>query len=173
MESKPTLAELARKVCAFALFGFLAITLAGPILAVLFTLLTFALIGFLLWLPLHALLRRREGGWREGVQHARCFGQRGLYALGGVWVGTLRVGREMQDALRGTASFVGAVLLEALSGALVGVLVAAACWPPHSLTAGVVVLGGLLGAGAGLLVVLSRRRSAPAPVLEQSPEGLN
>ena len=44
-----------RKLCLFALFGFLAVTLAGPVLAVLAIIVSFALIGFLFSLPLYAL----------------------------------------------------------------------------------------------------------------------
>src|SRR5262245_13337666 len=172
VESKPSLGRLIRKICGLAILGFLAITLAGPIIAVLVTVLSFALVGFLFWLPLHALLRRKEGGWRDGVHRAREFGGRCLGAAGGVWCGTLRAAHNSQEALRSTASFVGAVLLEALSGTLVAVFLVGTCWPPHGLNPGVFVLAGLIGAATGVLVVVSRRRPAPEATVEVASEGM-
>jgi hypothetical protein len=173
VESKPSFLALLRKISALALFGFLAVVLAGPILSVLFVVLTFALIGFVLWLPVHALLRRKDANWREGVERVRDFTQSGLNLLAAVWVGSLRLLSGGHTALRGTASIIGMVLLETVSGAVVGMLLVSTCWPPHSLTPGTVVLAALVGAVLGVLVVVSRARPAEEGVFEQSPEGLN
>ncbi len=172
MESKPGLIEVTRKLCLLALFGFVAITLAGPILAVLFVVLSFALVGFLFWLPIQTLVLRKDAGLRAGLEKGREVAHRGLQIAGGVWGGTVRLGRDLHEGLRGTVSFVGAVLLEGLSGALVGVLLVSVCWPGQAPpTAG--GLAALLGALTGVLVVLSRRRPARDALVEQSPEGVN
>jgi hypothetical protein len=173
VETKTGFLGLARKVCFFALFGFLAIALTGPILAALSLVLSFALVGFVLWLPVHALLRRNGKGWRTGVAQLQGIARRGGRILAGVWSGTLHLARDAHAALRGTASFLGAVLLESLSGALVAVLLVSTAWPPHNLAPGTLVLAGLAGAAVGLLVVLARRGAASEPVASQSPEGVN
>jgi hypothetical protein len=166
VENKPSLFQMARKVCLLALFGLLAITLAGPILSIVFVILSFALIGFLFWLPIRFLIYGREGALRDGLQNVRAVARRGGYAVGAVWYGTLRVGRELHETLRGTASVIGAVLLETLSGAVVGILLVATCWPQHAVTPGGVVLAGLLGGLAGVLVVVSRARRARESAVE-------
>jgi hypothetical protein len=169
VDSKPSIFQIARKVCLLAVFGLLAITLAGPILSIVLVILSFALIGFLFWLPIRCLIYGREGALRDGLQNIRAVARRGGQAVGAVWHGTLRVGRELHESLRGTASVIGAVLLETLSGAIVGILLATTCWPQQALDPpGTVVLAGLLGALAGVLVVLSRARRAGEPAVERS-----
>jgi hypothetical protein len=168
VDNKPGLFQIVRKVCLLALFGFLAITLAGPILSIVLVILTFALIGFLFWLPIRFLIYGREGALRGGLQGIRAVARRGGRAVGAVWGGTLRVGRELHESLRGTASVIGAVLLEALSGAVVGILLVTTCWPQHAVTPGTVVLAGLLGGLAGVLVVVSRSRRPAESAVESS-----
>ena len=169
MESKPGFCQMARKVCMLALFGLLAITLAGPILSLVFVVLSFALIGFLFWLPVHLLLYGRDGAVRDSLNKCAAIVRRGGQVTGAVWYGTLHLGRELHEALRGTASVLGAVLLETLSGAVVGLLLAATCWPHQAATGDALGQGAMLGALTGLLVVLSRWRRPS----EHSPEGAN
>ncbi len=168
MDTKPSLFQIVRKVFLLALFGLLAITLVGPILSIVLVILSFALIGFLFWLPIRFLIYGREGALRNSWQNVRAVARRGGYAVGAVWYGTLRVGRDLHESLRGTASVIGAVLLETLSGAIVGILLVTTCWPQHALTPGAVVLAGLLGALAGVLVVISRARRPGEPAVERS-----
>jgi hypothetical protein len=172
MGSKPGFCQVARKVCLLALFGLIAITLAGPILSLVFVVLSFALIGFIFWLPIRLLLYGKSGAVRDGLEKGKALAQSGGRAVGAAWRGTTRLGRGLHLALRGTARLVGAILLEALSGAAVGVLVISTCWPQHAVTPGAVVLAGLVGALAGVLVVVSRPRRAGESAVEQSPEGL-
>lgn len=164
MENNTPFLSLARRVCVLALYGFLAIVLAGPILTVVFTLLSFALVGFVLWLPCHALLHGR----RDSVEKFKAFVRRGGAVLSGACAATVRACREVHATVRGTASFLGSVLLESLSGAVVAVLLVTACWPQQAVTPAAVSLAALFGAAAGVLVVLSRVR--PAEPAEQSPE---
>ena len=173
METKPGFFQVARKVCLLALFGLVAITLAGPILSLVFVVLTFALIGFIFWLPIHFLIHGKDGAVRSSLEKARAIVRHGGRAAGAVWHGTMCLGREVHETLRGTASVLGAVLLETLSGAVVGILLVTTCWPQHAVTGDAVGIAGLLGALAGLLVVVSRSRRASASAVEQSPEGLN
>jgi hypothetical protein len=166
VETKPGFCQIARKVCLLALFGLVAITLAGPILSLVFVVLTFALIGFLFWLPIHFLIHGKDGAVRGSLEKARAIARHGCRATGAVWHGTMYLGRELHETLRGTASVVGAVLLETLSGAVIGILLVTTCWPQHAVTGDAVGIAGLLGALAGLLVVLSRPRRAGAAAVE-------
>jgi hypothetical protein len=173
VECKPGFCQIVRKVCLLALFGLVAITLAGPILSLVFVVLTFALIGFLFWLPIHFLIHGRDGAVRSSLDKARAIARHGGRAVGAIWHGTMCLGREVHETVRGTASVIGAVLLETLSGVVVGILLVTTCWPQHAVTPEAVGIAGLLGALAGLLVVVSRSRRAAASAVEQSPEGLN
>jgi hypothetical protein len=169
VDSKPTFFQMARKICLLAVFGLVAITLAGPVLSILLVVLTFALIGFLFWLPIRFLIYGKEGAMRDGLQKGKALARSGGQAVGAVWHGTLRMGRELHETLRGTASVIGAFLLETLSGAVVGVLLAITCWPQHGQDPpGAVVLAGLLGALAGVLVVIFRSRPAAEAAIESS-----
>ncbi len=173
VETKPSFCQIVRKLCMLALFGLLAVTLAGPILSLVFVVLAFALIGFIFWLPFHLLIYGKDGTMRDGLEKCQGIMRRGLWMTAGIWHGTLRLGRELHETVRGTASVVGAVLLESLSGAALGILLIMTCWPQHAVSAGEVVLAGLLGALAGVLVVVTRARRASERAVEQSPEGLN
>ena len=59
MESSLTVGRFMRNLLWLALLGFLAVVFSGPVLAVAGVVLSFALIGFLLWLPIHTLVRGR------------------------------------------------------------------------------------------------------------------
>jgi len=170
VECKSPLVALLWKISGLALFGLLAIALAGPILAMLAVVLSFAAIGFVCWLPCQALLRRYGPRWRVGTEQVHQGAQRGADLLAAAWCGGARLACEAPAVLRGGASFVGTILLETLSGALVGILLVSTCWPQHSLAVAL-PLAALIGMVVGVLVVVSRPRSANVAT-EQSPEGL-
>jgi hypothetical protein len=171
VESKQSFVALLRKLGALAAFGFVGIVLAGPILSMLIVVLTFAGIGFLLWLLVRPLLQRRDGQWRRGVQQAVGHAQHGGELLAAAWGVAVRRSREAHGTLRSTMSVVGSVLLETLSGGVVGVLVVTTCWPQQAHAAAAPV-GALAGIIIGVLVVASRARPA-ADGVEQSPEAVN
>jgi hypothetical protein len=170
VESKAGFCQVARKVCLLALLGLVAITAAGPILALVSVVLSFALIGLLFWLPIRLLLYGREGAVRDGVEKGKAVARLCGRTAAASWHGTRHLGRHLREALRGSASRVGAVLLETLSGAVVGALLVSTCWPQHAVTPGAVVLAGLIGALAGVLVLVSRSRGAPEPPPSQAAQ---
>ena len=173
MDNKPSFCQIARKVCLLAVFGLVALTLAGPILSLVFVILSFALIGFFFWLPIHLLIYGKDGALRNGLEKCQVVARSGVQMTAAVCHGTMRVGRELHESVRGTVNVVGAVLLETVSGAVVGILLVMTCWPQHAVTAGALVMAGLLGALAGVLVVVSRARRNSESAVERSPEGLN
>jgi hypothetical protein len=169
MERKTPLVALVWKISGMALFGLLAIVLAGPVLAILAVVLSFAVVGFVFWLPIHVLLRRYHPRWRAGTDKVGDCAQRAADLVGVAWCGGVRLAREAHATLRGTASVVGPILLETLSGAVVGVLLVSTCWPQNSLAVTVPVAA-VVGMILGIFVVLSRPRLATEDA-EQVPEG--
>jgi hypothetical protein len=130
-----------RKVFLLTLLGFLTVVFIGPILAAAATALSFAFVGLLIWLPLHALARGRHSiAWRS---------------LARVGPPLARVGSTLRSA--------GTVCLEIASGAAIGALIVFLSNLEQAPAAGTVLAGAGLGAGVGVLVTLSRLRSgAPA-----------
>jgi hypothetical protein len=63
MESLHSTADIVRKVAIFTAVGFLVVFLIGPVLTVLGLILPFALVGFLVWLPIRLLVQRKEINW--------------------------------------------------------------------------------------------------------------
>ena len=76
VESSLTFGRLLRNLLLLAVFGFVAVVFAKPVLTAVAVLLAFALIGFLLWLPLHTLVLGRHTAtaqlrqWPGGVAAA-------------------------------------------------------------------------------------------------------
>jgi len=138
-----------KRLTGFVAAGFAVIVLAGPLLGILVTLTTFALVGFLLWLPLHTVFfgpcsawrstcegskRWRQhvaGGVRSSADCYHAFGMRVGQFAGWAWP---RVKRVSVEAFCGAAL---GVLIVALTGAKEGAAVAA--------VATGLVAGGLLG----------------------------
>jgi hypothetical protein len=180
---------MVRKVALFALFGFLAVTLAGPLLAMLAVIVSFALIGFLIWLLVYAIFAGNRLGWRKCLAHAGA-GLKGAYGLcrtvGHIAMAfactfghTLRAAasmfmaatRNLRESLRGTASVLGAVIVETASGAIVGGFLAYFSQRERYLSERAIGVGVLVGALVGIGVVLARRYAAREGVLGQVSEG--
>jgi hypothetical protein len=170
VERKAGCCQVARKVCLLALFGLVALTLAGPILSLVVVILSFALLGLLVWLPIRLLIYGTDGAVRDGVEKGKAVARLCGRTAAATWHGTMGLGRHLRETLRGTASRVGAVLLETLSGAVVGALLVSTCWPQHAVTPGAVLLGGLTGGLAGVLVLVSRSRRPQKPSPSQVPQ---
>jgi hypothetical protein len=161
-----------RKLCLLSLFGFLAITLAGPVLAVLAIIVSFALIGFLFSLPLIALCAGKRAGWKRIQAHAlarwhqaHCVWQRAGRAME-------LYGSDLGERVRSTASLIAAVLVETVSGAVVGGFLVYLSQREYHFSVLAVISGAVVGALVGLLVVLSHRRAVHARLCRQAPDGL-
>jgi hypothetical protein len=75
VENLHTTAHVFRKMLFLAVMGFAVVVLFGPIVAVLSVVLSFALIGFLVWLPFQVLVLGRTVDWRAVGQRAQMVGQ--------------------------------------------------------------------------------------------------
>jgi hypothetical protein len=154
VDSSLTLGRLVRNVLLLAVLGFIAVQLAKPLLTVALMVLAFALVGFLLWLPIHSLVFGRQAPVRQGLDQGQALSRR---ALTGLRIGWARVA--------GWAVALAPAALEIVSGAVLGSLLVWAHIGQRAETESL-GFGALAGAAVGGLVVLARRR----PVTGQLPE---
>jgi hypothetical protein len=155
-----------RKLFVLTFLGFLTITLIGPVLALIglvlamfVTALPFVVVGMLVWAPLHGLLYGRQApGWRY------------MRKAGTVCVGAAGSLSRAAFSLRAAGRVFGTILLEVGSGAAVGALLVFLANLEQPPTPGAAFAGIGLGAGVGLLVGLSRLRSARQ--VEESPQSV-
>jgi hypothetical protein len=179
-----TPAEVIRKLGLLALVGFGVVVLSGPILALLSVALSFALVllpfvavGLLVWLPFRFLWRGKEVAIRDvheihqnvgaaagGVGRAigrtitflpRMAGRLVAFVFSLAW-GILRL------ALSTTRVLIEMSMVT-VTGALIGVV--AGILTGHDLAVAIptnAVAGGLIGAGAGLVMLIRERRTAVA-----------
>jgi hypothetical protein len=75
METMNSTAGVIRKMLFLALTGFAVVVLFGPILAVLSVVLSFALIGLLVWIPFQMLVLGRSLDWNAVGQRANAAGR--------------------------------------------------------------------------------------------------
>jgi hypothetical protein len=174
-------AEVIRKVGLLAVIGFGVVMLSGPVLALLSVALSFALVllpfvavGLLVWLPFRYLWHGRQAA----IQDVHEIRQNVGTATGGIW---RAIGRTITFLPRMAGRLVAfvfslawgilrlvlsttRVLIEmsmvTLTGALIGV--AAGILSGHDLAVAIptnAVAGGLIGAGAGLVMLIRERRT--------------
>jgi hypothetical protein len=152
-----------RRVLLWAAIGFAVILAAGPIMVVL----TFAVLGFLVWTLFHIAYMRRHAAWRR-------FAAAFVAAVSWSW---LHVGRLMEQAghsgfrgaayaagrawakTRQNARFLASMVLETLGGASVGALLGYVVRNGTDALHPAVVTGAIVGAFLGILVAVSRYES--------------
>src|SRR5262245_28398257 len=112
------------------MFGFVAVFLIGPILAVASILLSFALavvafafIGFVFWLPFQVFFQGKHGAWRRDMDAGVKLGRRAFGCAGTVCIRAVRFGKVMKDRTSRAADFLASFLVETVSGALAGLAV--------------------------------------------------
>jgi hypothetical protein len=181
MEKMQGTAHLLRKIALLTLLGFLVIFLAGPIFAVIFTILPFALIGFLVWAPFQMFVFRKEIHWPafdragERVRRAVLAVPRGLAAAGKqvvrtvfavpLWIGR-QIFRGVWFVLRTVFAVIGFILrllMPTLAGAVLGAMLGVMGGLLHD-TMDVemgfrVVEGAFIGATVGLLAAIAWPRA--------------
>jgi hypothetical protein len=168
MERLQSSTDILRKVAIWTLIGFGVILLSGPILTVLGIVLPFAVVGFLVWLGVKAVLAGPRAVGRAISSTARVI-VRGITAVprwvgarlaaGGRWIG--RVGR-------------GAVVvsLPVLAGTFLGALLGAIGGMQYHDADFRIPAGAAIGAGVGLLAAVLRSKREKIPVLEPVSDGL-
>ncbi len=136
-----------KKLLFFAALGFLAIIFGGAIIAIVSTLLAFALVGFAVWIPFDLWINGEKALWHKGLRR----GKR--------WLGETRdfvmhpdaIGGRIRDGLVLSIPFV----LETLCGAGVGCLLVYLAHPNPTSDSAPWILAGTAGGGIGFLLALS------------------
>lgn len=175
--------DVLRKVIFLAVLGFAVMVVSGPILAILslflsfaMVVLSFAFVGFLVWLPCHILLVGREAAFANLRVIAQTYGQ----AIGrlGQTIGrvltflprsSLAIGNGLLALLgfvwrvfRGGVRFLGETAVIAFSGVLVGVVFGVLNARDHNPEAVIAMwagLGGAMAALVGVTMTLLERRA--------------
>lgn len=187
MQTLRATADLGRRVALLALLGFGVVILAGPILAVLSVLLSFAmvtlsfaLVGFLAWSALQLLLHGRQVAWDNirGLgqhlgRHLLTLGQ-GLgrvlafipWLVGLILAGVFWLVRFVLRMAWATVRFGTEVAFLALCGVAVGAFVGAAGWLPNQdpgLTVPMsAIAGGVIAAVVGAVLALLPKKTTLA-----------
>jgi hypothetical protein len=176
MESPQTAADVIRKLLFLALFGFLAVILAGPVLAILSILasliisvvaivLPFALIGLLVWLPFQALVLGRQIHWHKIGQAGGVLFRGAFHALGQVVGGGFRLLGAIGSKVKAVALFFSRIVLDVVGGALVGGVLGVIGGQLHGDVEGRVPVAMLIGAGVGVVIALARLTERSKPVV--------
>lgn len=183
--------SILRKIILFCLLGFVTLVLFGPLVAVLSAvlsvatvILSFALVGFLVWSLFQAILYGRQ----TAVQNMKAVGQ-GMgrmvpaiadrvlrvlrfpfWALGRIAAGLKNAAWFVASRTWWTTRFVGSIVPVAATGVLVGAAVGLATgMQTHDLGATVPIdalCGGLMGVGVGVAMAVMERRT---PVRNSPP----
>ncbi len=164
-----------RTFASLVLIGFLALVLAPPLLFLLTgavsalvglfaAFLPFALVGLLIWVPYHVLTHGGEATWQRAREMVVGLGRTTfaipLRVCGAILSRSLAVGRWVLDFNRQAVRFVGVLLFEALSGALVGGLVGFLVASDSAHQPVTIAICAALGAGFGGLTAIGRFRGA-------------
>jgi hypothetical protein len=168
-----------RKFAFFALVGLAVIFLTGPVIAVVSVVLSFvvvavslllpaAVLGFLIWVPVRSMFAGSGAAWRDVRRTGRVVGQAvavPLRSSARLCQRTIQLGQRARQPVAGTASLLLGIVIETISGALVGALLVAVSGlsgvqPWHYW------FGALLGSLFGALVAITRRRTAEETVSE-------
>ena len=175
MEKLQGAGSFARKAAIITLIGFLAVTLAGPVLTLVGVLLPFALVGLLVWLPVQGFLIWRQGG--AGAVGAAVKRVAGGVLAAPVWILGRVFGavRWVLGTVFGTIGFVLGLIFPVLAGLIGGGILGAIGGMEHQdaewrIPAGIVI-GGIVGLLAGSLRTRSRR--VKTVVVRVMPEGLH
>jgi hypothetical protein len=187
-----TATEVLRKIGLLALIGFGAITLSGPILAVLSVVLSlgtvvagFALVGFLIWLPFRLVTGGAQSTMAAIQDANRDLGHIVRRAAGMLWalasfpfrltgailLGGIYVVARVLHVTAATVAIVGGISLAALTGAAAGVgMGILTATTPGEMEAAIPVnalAGGLIGAATGIIMTVRERRR-PATLSAQA-----
>jgi hypothetical protein len=168
MECCTGAAGIFRKIAMMTLIGFGVLVLSGPAIAVIATLLPFAIVGGLVWLLVQAILLgpRVVGGMIRGVFRVVLGGP--LWLLGRGWAGVKWVGG---TALSLAGTMIG-MLVPTVAGAFLGGVLGLVGGMEHNDADFRIPAGMMIGAGIGAVagVLRGRPRQKVLTVLPAMPD---
>jgi hypothetical protein len=159
MESCVSLTCVVKRLTYLALAGLGVVVLAGPILTVAALVGTFALIGFLVWLPLHTVFVGPQSTWKNACDGSRRWGRRVGGCCGMVGRNCRCVGTKVVEMAEGWWPLVGGAIREGLGGALVGILVVVLAGLHEAPAVAAVLAGAMVGIAVGLSNAAHRQQS--------------
>src|SRR2546430_13817991 len=124
METCPILTGLLKRLAGFTVAGFAVVILAGPILSALVTLGVFALIAFLLWLPLHTAFFGPHSAWRSTCEGSKQWRRRMAACVRSADGRCHAFGTRVMEFVRWVWPPLKRMSVEGFSGAAVAILVA-------------------------------------------------
>jgi uncharacterized protein YcfJ len=166
MEQSLTLGRLVRRLLGCAAIGACVLIFAKPLILLALALTVLASIGFLIWLPVHLVVGNRLDSWQSVCVH----GRRWLQPAGQ----TCRSAAEtVQTFLDRATPVVSGFLLEAVSGAVVAVVLGLAAGGQGSVVAGAALSGALAGGLLALTRGWQAYQSRDAETEMQRHQGAN
>jgi hypothetical protein len=157
------------RLCGLALFGFVAILLVGPVVAVVAVLASFALIGFLFWLPIRLFLIRKPIDWARAKEKGRRYG--GMVVAGCSRIRAFLPANEaILEKSRHAGLFVAVFFREVICGAVLGSMLGSIRATQGAFELWPIILGLCLGAGIGACVALAGALRAHRPKAALVPE---
>jgi hypothetical protein len=158
MKNLEAAGQILRKIFIFTLVGFLVVVLSGPFLTLLGVLLPFALVGFLVWIPLQGIRLWRQGGW-QSVRRAGGQAVRTVLAVP-LWLISRAVGGAywLVSSVFSLLGFVLGIVFPTLAGAFLGAVLGLIGGIEHQDLDVRIPAGALIGAGIGFLAGATRSR---------------
>ena len=150
MESCAILLGCVKRLTGFTVAALAIVVLAGPILGIVVTLGVFALIGFLLWLPLHTVFCGPHSSWRSTCEGAKKWRRHMAACVRSTDDRCHAFGVRVADFVRWCWPRVRRVGVEAFCGAAVGVLIVVLTGAQEAPAVAAVAVGLTAGALLGL-----------------------
>jgi hypothetical protein len=151
MDSSPTQNRFLRRFLGCTAGGAAVVIFAKPLIILTVVVGVFATIGFLLWMPLRAVMVGPQRSWQSVCGQ----GRRWLNPMGQK---CRRATTTLRAAVQRATPLVSHVLLEGVSGAVVALMLTVAAEAHTAKKSPVVLVAALSGAGAGSLLALAHRR---------------
>jgi hypothetical protein len=170
MENLQSTGSILRKVCLMTLIGFGVVILAGPALAVVGTLLPFALLGALVWVLVQAFVSGPRMAGRTLRTGARTAFR--VLSAGPIWVGRnlLEVVRFVGRTVFGLLGFALRILLPTAAGVVIGGVLGLFGGMKHGDADVRIPAGAVIGAGVGFLAGALGGKKKSKPVVKVNGE---
>jgi hypothetical protein len=172
MERLQGAGPILRKAAIITLIGFLAITLAGPVLSLVGVLLPFTLVGLLVWIPYRLFIIGKQGGWSAIRQRTGHVLGTALAVPGRIVAHLVRGLGWVLGLIFGLIGLVLRLTLPTILGTILGGALGIIGGIEHNDVLFRAPAGALIGAAVGLLAGALRGRRTRTVVIRVAPQEL-